>query len=185
MTAISARTTVEELAGLVAEQLRNHGIEAVLSGGALVTIYSENRYKSKDLDFVTSAGLREIERALAPLGFSRASDGRHFIHPGTEFLVEFPSGPLMVGNEHVQTQKVESIATEHGPILVLSPTDSAKDRLAAFLHWSDRQSLHQAEMIAVRHRVDISEIMRWAEGETKDSGKLLTIREAISRASQR
>jgi hypothetical protein len=88
VTSITRQTTVKELAGLVAGQLRSYQIEAVLSGGSLVTLYSENRYQSKDLDFITSAGLREVARALAPLGFKRAAGGRHFTHPGTEFLVE-------------------------------------------------------------------------------------------------
>ncbi|WP_298269716.1 hypothetical protein [Geobacter sp.] len=36
--------TVGEFGAFVADQLRNHGIDVVLTGGACVSIYSENRY---------------------------------------------------------------------------------------------------------------------------------------------
>ena len=45
--------TLKELAGYVSEGLRTRGIETILVGGACVTIYSENRYQSFDLDYVT------------------------------------------------------------------------------------------------------------------------------------
>ncbi|MEE8060173.1 MAG: hypothetical protein V3T17_20430 [Pseudomonadales bacterium] len=41
----------EELAGLIGEHLRNAGIDVVLSGGSCVSIYFDERYVSKDLDF--------------------------------------------------------------------------------------------------------------------------------------
>ncbi len=43
-----------ELAAYIYSYLKEHGIEAVLSGGACVTIYSQNRYISQDLDFIES-----------------------------------------------------------------------------------------------------------------------------------
>jgi hypothetical protein len=89
----------------------------------------------------------------------------------------------MVGNEHVE--HIESIATEHGPILVLSPTDSVKDRLAAFFHWNDRQGLDQARMIVAKHSVDKSDILRWAAKETADAAKLSTVRRALEDGSRK
>ena len=173
MTAVTKDTTVEELAGIVAEQLRLCGLNAVLSGGALVSLYSENQYQSNDIDFVTSAGIKEIGLALEAIGFTRTG-GRHFSHPESDILVEFPAGPLMVGNEHVT--KISAIATRYGAISVLSPTDSVKDRLAAFLHWGDPQGWAQAQMIASRHPVDLADITRWCAGETNDS----TLRRAVT-----
>jgi len=37
---------IKELAGLISESLRMDGIDAVLVGGACVSIYSKNRYMS-------------------------------------------------------------------------------------------------------------------------------------------
>lgn len=41
-----------ELAALVAETLKTEGIDMVLSGGSCVSIYSSEKYVSKDLDFI-------------------------------------------------------------------------------------------------------------------------------------
>jgi len=44
----------------------------------------------------------------------------------------------------------------------MSPTDCVKDRLAAFYHWNDRQSLEQAILVSRRQSVDLKEIRRWS-----------------------
>ena len=44
----------------------------------------------------------------------------------------------------------------------MSPTDCVKDRLAAFYHWNDRQSLEQAILVSRRQAVDLKEIRRWS-----------------------
>jgi hypothetical protein len=40
-----------------------------------------------------------------------------------------------------------------------------KDRLAAFYHWKDQQSLEQAILIARDHDIDIEEVRRWSVNE--------------------
>jgi hypothetical protein len=56
---IGPKTTKEELAAIVAEQLKADGIQAVLVGGAVVEIYSSAQYVTNDLDFVSWASLEE------------------------------------------------------------------------------------------------------------------------------
>jgi len=116
MKAITKDMAVAELAGIVAEHLRSRGIDVVLSGGALVGIYSHGEYMSEDIDFVTFASNKEIAPALAELGF-RKGPGRHFIHPGTNLILEFPRGPLSVGEELVTVVDLETLG---GRISVLS-----------------------------------------------------------------
>jgi len=53
--AIDGSTSILEIASLVSQALEAEGIVAVLSGGAAVSIYSDNKYESFDLDFITSA----------------------------------------------------------------------------------------------------------------------------------
>ena len=57
---------------------------------------------------------------------------RYFIHPDTEFFVEFPAGPLTVGDERVHEVTIRD--TVAGRLRLLSPTDCIKDRLAAFFY---------------------------------------------------
>jgi hypothetical protein len=39
------------------------------------------------------------------------------------------------------------------------------DRLAAFYHWNDRQSLEQALLVAKKHPIGLSKIQRWSKNE--------------------
>ena len=158
-----AGMSAEELAGLVCHTLRAAGITVTLTGGACVAIWSDGKYVSHDLDFIEEGPVprAQIRSALKRLGF--LPKGRHFIHPDTSFLVEFPSGPLMVGDERV-TQVVERKTTA-GILRLLSPNDCVKDRLAAFFHWNDRQALEQALLVARAQKVDIAEIRRWSRSE--------------------
>lgn len=52
---------------------------------------------------------------------------------------------------------------------MLSPTDSCRDRLAAFYHWADCQSMTVAAWIAIWNRVDMRALSGWsaAEGMTE------------------
>ena len=53
-----------ELAAFIASYLQSHGIEVVLSGGSCVSIYTENKYVSLDLDFieVTLVSRRKLKK---------------------------------------------------------------------------------------------------------------------------
>jgi hypothetical protein len=155
--------TVAELAAYVATRLRDRGIEVVLTGGSCVTIYSGGKYVSADLDFVETrfATRRDIRAAMAEIGFSERD--RYFLHPGTITLVEFPPGPLAIGKEPVK--RIDTMELPTGRLLIISPTDCVKDRLAAYHHWKDLQCLEQAVMVAVARSVDVDEIERWSVSE--------------------
>jgi hypothetical protein len=155
--------TVGELAAFVASHLRGKGIDVVLSGGTCVTIYSEGKYVSGDLDFIDMrfATRREIRDAMAGIGFSERD--RFFHHPDAELLVEFPKGPLAVGKE--PASRIDELDFDTGKLKIISPTDCVKDRLAAYYHWKDLQSLEQAVLVARSQRVDFDEVERWSASE--------------------
>jgi hypothetical protein len=100
---------------------------------------------------------------MQELGFEE--QGRHFIHPDTDLFVEFPPGPLSVGEEPVK--EVREIRLETGLLRLISPTDCVKDRLAAYYHWNDAQSLEQAVLVASSAEVDLGEVERWSKVEGK------------------
>jgi hypothetical protein len=160
---ITAPTDLFELACLIHASFRRHGVQAVLTGGACVSIYTENRYLSHDLDFVLEI-LSQVplaEAAMLSLGFRR--EGRHFRHPGTPFVVEFLPPPVSVGDEPVRD--ILEIRRKRRRLRLLSPTDCVKDRLAAFYHWNDRPSLRQALLVCRDQVVDMEEIRRWSRHE--------------------
>jgi hypothetical protein len=154
-----------ELAALVYSYLKEHGIEVVLSGGACVTIYSQNKYISQDLDFIEYGIIsrRKLKNLLSKLGFFE--ERRYFKHLETGFFLEFPTGPLAVGREPVKETVLLHFST--GVLRIISPTDCVKDRLAAYYHWGDRQSLEQAVMVVKDNLVDLKEVERWSESEGK------------------
>jgi hypothetical protein len=103
-----------ELAATVCEALKAAGISAVLTGGSCVSIWTNNEFSSLDLDFITE-GLhsnREIATALAALGYRlKKGNARYLEHPEQSLVLEFPSGPLMVGDEYITADRVDEIAT--------------------------------------------------------------------------
>lgn len=137
----------------------------VLSGGASVSIYSNGRYVSRDLDMVNvySEKRHTIRESMSEIGFRE--EGRYFMHPDSEFMVEFPPGPLTVGAEPVR--QVDEVRLSTGILSIVSPTDCVKDRLAALYHSGDQQCLAQALLVAEGHEIDLKEIRRWSEAEGK------------------
>ncbi len=157
-----------ELAGFIGNHLSKQGINVVLSGGACVAHYSKGKYVSMDLDFVNAAFVKrdKIKTAMAKIGFNE--DNRYFKHPDTKYLVEFPPGPLGVGDE--QVGEIVEIKTRTGTFKIISPTDCVKDRLAGYYHWDDMPCLEQAVLVACENSINIEEIERWSkrEGKTKE-----------------
>lgn len=176
MGPIGPQTTLAQLAALVSQALDSAGLRATLSGGAAVSLYSDNEYESKDLDFVSSERLKELGAAVAPLGFTRAGQARQFEHPATPWYLEFPPGPLAFGESSMGEDEAMVLETDYGPLRIISPTQVIMDRLAAFVHWHDNPSLDQAIMVAARQSVDWSALREWASREGIASEILSTLR---------
>lgn len=155
-----------ELAAYIQDSLYKEGIKVVLSGGSAVSFYSSDKYVSKDLDLINTNFVRrsKIRSVMEKLSFHE--QGRHFVNPETQFFVEFPDGPLSVGEEPVKEISEFELAT--GTLRVLSPTDCVKDRLCAFYFWNDQQGLAQAVLVTESQNVDLKEIKRWSKAEGKE-----------------
>jgi len=160
---ISARSSLAHVAVAVGDGLRRAGIRAVLTGGACANLYSGGAHKSLDADFVLigPCTLEELDGVLAKLGFERKRD--RYVHRLVPFFVEFPRGPLGIGEDF----RIRPVWMNRGAAkaLTLSATDTCRDRLAAFYHWNDRQSLAAAVAIAMRNRVVLSRVRTWSRSE--------------------
>jgi hypothetical protein len=160
---LSASSTLRQVIEAVSQALDSHGIRAVLTGGACASLHARGDYLSQDLDYIIQGRVTrtELDAALATVGFTR--DGASYTHPRSLFFVEFPVGPLAIGDDDL----VEPVVVRVGrsPVLCLSPTDSCRDRLAAFYHWNDRQSLEVAVRIACHQRVNMRVIRSWSVRE--------------------
>lgn len=172
---LGARSTLGDVAVAVGDALRRAGIRAVLTGGACAHLYSGGVYQSLDADFVLTApcNLEDLDRALAQLGFTRSRD--RYVRRGVPFFVEFPRGPLGIGEDF----RIRPVWRRRGSArtLTLSATDACRDRLAAFFHWNDRQSLAAAVAIAARNRVAFGKVRGWSRKEGNLEGYAIFIAE--------
>ncbi len=160
--------SMEELAAYVCSALEKDGIETVLSGGSCVEIYSQGKYTSDDIDLIDrfNGGHTQIKNVMIKLGFKEHN--RYFVHEDTPLFIEFPRGPLGVGDAPVNEIALKEEDT--GILKLLTPTDCIKDRLAAYFHWDDLQSLEQAVWVAEQNEFDMESVRVWAVNE-KEIGK--------------
>ena len=151
--------SLKDLAIKISDYLGRNGIDVVLTGGACVSIYTDNKYMSYDLDYVLiSDDHKKVKELLALIGFY--PEDRYFKHKNTEYFLDFVSPPLSIGSEPVK--EIAEINKNNKILRLLSPTDCVKDRLAAYYHWNDRQSLDQAIMVYLDNNVDLKEVERWS-----------------------
>ena len=159
------KLSIIELAALICESLNKEGLQATLSGGACAEIYSKNKYVTGDLDFVVNylwpGNDKIIEQIMSALGFEK--NGRIFINKLVSYSVEFPPGPVSIGEEH--HIKPMELKVKTGNLSLLSPTDSAKDRLTGYFYGNDAQCLEQAIMICQMNKVKMEDIRKWAKNE--------------------
>jgi hypothetical protein len=168
-----------ELAAYVQEHLRGKGIDMVLSGGACVSVYSQGKYLSMDLDLIHTSLMapkrKMLRDAMNELEFTE--QGRYFTHADTDLFVEFPQGPPAVGEEPVK--EIVERRESTGVLKIISPTDCVKDRLAGFYYSADNQCLDQAILVARHNRIDLDEIERWSKAE-RMGAQFKQIREQLS-----
>lgn len=157
---------IKELAAIVSSKLKEKGIDAILVGGACISIYTKNKYLSSDLDFVSYAAIKEISPVLAELGFKRGSL-RHFTRRDCPFFIEFVAPPAAIGSEPIKNTK--ELRTKFGKFFLLTPTDSVKDRLSAYFFWNDPQAFEQALLVAKSQKINLREIKRWSSKEGFES----------------
>jgi hypothetical protein len=155
------KISISDLAAVVNNKFAEHKMKTVLVGGACVSIYSNNRYLSYDLDFVTFEHSEKIKKALSELKF--LPKGKYFARHDCQFFIEFVSPPVAIGKELID--KFEALDTPFGHVLLLTPTDCVKDRLASFFHWHDTQALEQAIMVFQDQEINLREIENWAKAE--------------------
>jgi len=101
--------SLQELAQFKYQGLKKEAIEVGLSGGACVSIYTDNAYQSGDLDFIRqgSESFERVSAVMIAMGFK--NHGRHFTHPDSEFFVEFPRPPLTVGEGGKDVRKTSPL----------------------------------------------------------------------------
>lgn len=160
---IGATSTLTDVAFAVCTALDRAGFVVVLTGGSAATYYAPESYQSLDLDFVITLRGAAGKETLEALGFQQK--GEFYRHLRSPYSLDFPPGPLAIGDDHVSTWS--TVRRDDEVLHVLTPTDSCRDRLASFLFWNDFSGLEQA--LAVQRarpaEVDLPFIEEWCRRE--------------------
>jgi hypothetical protein len=185
VTKITAKSTLEDVAAIISTALERAGIAATLSGGAAVSIYSNNEYQSKDLDFVTAALVPDLAPVLEVLGFEHTGIPRmsQFSHPLIKWFVEFSPTPLTFGHLYVTHEECAVIDLPAGQLRIVTPTQSVMDRLAAAIAWKDAQSREQAVLVAANQDIDWDELQTWFVNEGESEGEFDRFRAAVEKSA--
>ncbi|NCN27742.1 hypothetical protein GW915_09220 [bacterium] len=154
----------KELWEFVASHLARKGINTVLVGGAVVSIYSDGAYRSGDLDFVLESIFnKELPNVLKEIGFEK-KDSRHFKHPQCKHLfIEFQNPPVGIGDD--TDIKADRVTVDGVSIKIFSPTDCIRDRLASYIHFRAREGLDQAVLVALKQPFNMKKVEQWCLSE--------------------
>ena len=156
------KANIEQVWKQVALKLAKDGIETVLVGGAVVSIYSDGAYESGDLDFIQKTkGFDDTKTSLLDLGFKK--QGRSFVHDESNYYIEFCSGPLAIGDD--LKIKPEKVTFKSKTFYILSPTDCIRDRLASYAFFKARECLDQAVLVAKNQPYNDKKIKSWCKSE--------------------
>ena len=160
---IRPSSTLTDVAFTVCTALHRAGYTVVMTGGSAATFYAPRAYLSDDIDFVITLKGTGGEDALRQLGYHRKGD--YYVHASSRFPLEFPPGPLAIGDDPVDSWK--TFRRKKQLLHVLSPTDACRDRLASFLFWNDFRGLQQALDVcqAQRKRIDLDVVRKWCSRE--------------------
>jgi len=187
MPGINASSTLQDVAAIVSSSLEHAGIAATLSGGAAVSIYSNNEYQSKDLDFVTGALIADLTPVLTGLGFVHTGVPRmsQFSHPLIGWFIEFPPTPISFGHLHVTHEQCATLKLAAGALRIVTPTQSVMDRMAAAIAWKDAQSREQAVLVAANNDIDWNDLQVWFKNEGQSDTEFERFRAAVKMAASK
>lgn len=128
--------------GLLADRLREAGLEPILVGGAAVEFYTSGGYTTKDVDLALPHG-PETDAAFAELGFVK--EGRYWYREDLDLLFEAPA-PAGLPGETAPRTKVE---IEGLTIVVLGIEDLVIDRIRAWIHGTSQEDGRWARRLAL------------------------------------
>lgn len=142
--------SLSEVAATVVRQLEAVDVPVVVVGGSAVTVHVPHVYTSSDIDFAAlrDATIREFAAGVVPLGFAR--HGRVFVNPTSAYTLDLVGETPFVDRRPIR--EFDSVRTRRGPVRVLRFSDAVADRVAAFVHWADEESLDVAARAVSAYR---------------------------------
>jgi hypothetical protein len=134
--------------------LNGAGIEVAVVGGSAITAHVPEVYTSHDIDFAAINGTtrRTFSEVIATLGF--AARGREYVHPESRYTLDLVADTPYIDQRPIL--KFATIESRFGPVRAYLFEDAIADRVAAFVHWGDSESLNVAERAVGAKRASTS-----------------------------
>ena len=161
MMAIDGESTLTDVCFTICTALEHVGVTAVLTGGSAAAVYAPTVYQSRDADFIVTMHAAGGAEALSELGY--VEKGGTYFHRLSPFTLEFPHGPLAVGDDLITAW--ETLRKDGLVLHILSRTDSVRDRLMWFYLDNDRSALRAAVGVAKSGLFDEEIVRDWSERE--------------------
>jgi hypothetical protein len=164
---INAESSLVDVCFTVCSLLDRFGTTVVLSGGSAATFYAPEAYQSRDADFVITlrGDLVKAGDAMRAVGYS--DQGGTYVHHINQFTVEFPPGPLAIGDDLIATW--DTYHRDDERLYVLSRTDCVRDRLSSYYYFTDISALYAAIAVAKSGTINVPLIRDWSEREGQTS----------------
>jgi hypothetical protein len=98
---------------------------------------------------------------MKALGYTLGDSTYH--HETNLFTIDFPVGPLAIGDDLITTW--ETFKREEKHLHVLSRTDVVRDRLIWYYNYTDIAALHAAVAVATSGQVNLLALRDWSIGQ--------------------
>ncbi len=130
--------------GIVADRLREDGLEPIVVGGAAVEFYTAGGYSTGDVDLALPHG-PVTDAAFADLGFEK--EGRYWIREDLDLLFEAPAPAGLPGETAPRTE----VEIDGLKVVVLGIEDLVIDRLRVWVHGSSEEDGRWARRLVLLH----------------------------------
>lgn len=115
MSSIGPDTSLVDVCFIVCTALALVDTTVVLTGGSAATFYAPQAYQSRDADFIITLSGENNAATMKSLGYSEK--GGTYVHKSNGYTVEFPKGPLAIGDDLITTW--ETFRRDDGHLNVL------------------------------------------------------------------
>jgi hypothetical protein len=134
--------------GLLADRLREDGIEPILVGGGAVEFYAAGGYSTSDMDLALPHG-PATDAAFAELGFIK--EGRYWYREDLDLLFEAPAPAGLPGEDAPRTVAI----VDDLRVTILGVEDLILDRLRGWVHWKSDEDWRWARRLTLLHAEDL------------------------------
>ena len=118
------------LTAVITEALKDIDIRPIIVGGQAVEFYTAGGYSTMDVDLVTPASIKEINKIIKELGFKK--EGKYWTYDQLDFALEVPGSDLAGDYDKVNEIRIADLKA-----YIIGIEDIIIDRLNRYKFWKE------------------------------------------------